>query len=376
MKLYEQVCVTLVAWLLAWGAMPQPCHATDYRTDRLEQMAQRLGWTDGADTTQTAVFKGKPLAVLADDDGRITHIGYRLFSQSQREAFGTTVCNFIERYLLELALALPAYGMEPNHGLTPQERMQLDGVSISAKADLIALCADTTVSIHQNIIDARGYRMEWWRNEENVCTFSFPVEYDLLTGVDMDERERRLPLELKRAPVKVSQPADLSAESLRKAWNDNYYTLEGGHYLLENLSGNSYYEKAPDGQLRPIFRRQLPLESLANLLVTGLPEGDYSLHIRLRKYGFKTEMVETTPAQWLRFCLEEGCKPYFGIISLGDEEAVCELIMHCPDKGYNHVLKLNVPLTVIDGRQGTIHARLNAYVTASRIKNLFEDITK
>ena len=190
----------------------------------------------------------------------------------QREAFGTTVCNFVERYLLELDLPImPEIGK--------QDRMNIDRVTISGHADVAALCADTTVSIHTQVIYEKGYTMSWQREGRQLCSITFPVEYNLLFGVDMEERERRLPLELARystAPQPQLPLCDsLPPMQLRKSWNDNYYTLHAGHYLLESLSANSYYTKDTLGCLQPIFSQLLPVESLANLFVIGTIEGDF-----------------------------------------------------------------------------------------------------
>ena len=377
---YHKVCTLnnrvyhrlLVAWFLLLGTAPQVCRGTEYRTDRLALMARLVGSPDGIDTLCAPIFKGRVLTVTVDS-GRVSHIGYCLFSSKQREAFGTTVCNFIERYLLELDLPIMPE-------ISRQERMSIDRVTIIGHADVAALCADTTVSIHTQVIYEKGYTMSWQREGRQLCSITFPVEYNLLIGVDMEERERRLPLELARfssAPQPQIPLCDsLPPLQLRKSWNDNYYTLHGGHYLLESLSANSYYSKDTLGHLLPIFSRQLPVESLANLFVIGTIEGDFRMQVKLRKYGFKTDTLSTTPAQWLAFCRDEGCTPFFGLISMDDKQADCELIMHCPDKGFNHVMRMKIPLDIISSHMGQLEARLNAYVTSSRIKNLFEDYTK
>ena len=80
--------------------------------------------------------------------------------------------------------------------------------------------------------------------------------------------------------------------------------------------------------------------------------------------------------QFLNFCNHEGCQPYFGLISLNDEEAECELIMHNAAMGYNHVLKVTAPLKIIKEGRGTLEDRFTPYVTSSRIRNLFEEFIK
>ncbi len=348
------------------------------RTDLLDSMAVRLRLPFDAATTDSATnHAGLPICTRSGSDGRLVHIGYRLFSQSQREALGTTVCDFIERYTLQLDLHV-------KQQVSPSEQMCIDGVTatpmpLSAKR-LAALCADSTVGIRTQLTDERSYSFQWTYGNDILATLSFPVDYNLLMGTDMDERERRLPQELQCtiAPTdSFLQLENIDEQQLHKAWNDNYYTLEQGHYLLKSLSANQYLERDTMGRLRYIFNPQLPVESLANLFTTGAVSGRFSLLITMGLYGFKSCTINSTPEQWLAMCIDEGCKPYFGLISMADDgTAVCELIMHNEMMGYNHVMRIEVPSDLIARREGTLRARLTAYVQVSKIRNLFEEYLK
>lgn len=373
MKALRQLQTVLLAGLLLFGSLPQG-FAARYATDRLELMARRLeatAWLDtiAADGLYRAPFSHAGLPLCAEvTDGCVSHIGYAFFSPEHRMAFGTEACRFVERYALELAMPL-------RDDISAAERMRVDGVTATGNilSSLTTLCTDTTVSIHTLTANARTYSMSWLRGEEQLASISFPIDYDLLVGTDMDERERRLPALITSSRPCATPPPPLPTQ-LHRAWQDNYYTLEAPTYLIDQLSARQFFYRDDEGTMTPIFSPRMPVESLANLLTAAVSGENYTMNIKLSKYGLKTELLTATLQQWLCFCRQSGCRLFFGIISMTDTEADCELLAHHAELGYNHVMRLKVPLQVIADGQGTIEARLTAYVTASRISNIFQDI--
>lgn len=367
---------SLLVWFLL-GTMPLGIWAQDrYRTDLLGLIAKKTGICQQIDTlkdgeyTQFTDYKSDPVTIIVEK-GRITHIGYSLFSKQQRKGFGADICNFIERYLLELEIPT-------NENFTILQRMKEDGVKVikgnMELKDLRQLCADTTVCINLQNLNEQTYTMGWRKDSTWLYILSFPIEYDLMFGTDMDERELRLLKELSYSEIHNDSLIESEQKDLVKAWQDNYYTLKGDSYLLANLNSNLYFTKNGEEKYIPIYNNLYPIESLANLLTSNLIDNDYTLEIMLRKYGFKTDTINVPLKQWISFCKDSGCKPFFGIISFEkDGITTCELIMHHDKMGYNHIMKLAFPMSNFESRKGRISARLNSYVTSSRIKNLFDD---
>ena len=362
----------LLAWLLLVAMPIVGADNKDYRTDRLLVMAEKAGFGAMLDTLVDGEHIGwvsylsQPVTVIKEGK-RVTHIGYSFFSSEQRDAFGRTICDFLERYALELDIPSTLYPVVAT-------RLHEDGVTVRYGSFTQAhqLCADSTVSIYFQAIDERNYSVCWRRDTTRLFQVSFPVEYDLLVGTNMEERERRLPEEIGRDTVTADDPALPSFRMLRKVWKENYYTLKGESYLMDNLNANQYFELNEKGQLRPIYNKVYPLESLANLLTTTYIDNNYVLDIQFRKYGFNTDTLCVPLSQWIRYCRHTGCKLFFGIVSLDeDKEAVCELLTHNGAMGYNHVMKITFPMNILEARKGHIQARLNSYVNTSRVKNLF-----
>ena len=94
----------------------------------------------------------------------------------------------------------------------------------------------------------------------------------------------------------------------------------------------------------------------------------------MRKYGFKTDTIRVPLKQWISYCQQTGCKAYFGIIDLKAKgDAVCLLIMHNTNLGYNHIMKVTFPMALLEKRKGNVPVKLNSYVNYTRIENLFAD---
>lgn len=368
--------IVLLVWLI-YGVTSTASYAQNaYRTDLLKLIADKCNLHPKLDSIkdgehiQCAQFRNLPITAIVENK-RVTHIGYSIFSPEQRAGFGKVVCNFIERYLLELDIPT-------RDNVSATQRMTEDRVKIvKGKLDyhrLRQLCLDTTYCINLKTINESEYTMGWRKDSVWQNIISFPVEYDLLWGTNLEERERRLPEELQMiAFVRDSIMIDKSSK-IKKAWQDNYYTLKGDAYIIPNLNANQYFWKDKNGQFKPIYSKIYPFESLANLLTTNLVKNDFILEIKLRKYGFKTDTLNIPLVQWINFCRKTGCKAFFGVISFDKDGIVtCELVMHNSSMGYNHIMKLYFPISSLEERKGRIPVRLNSYVNSSRVKNIFAD---
>lgn len=366
----------MLVWLFS-GAISTSVNAKNtFRTDLLKLIASKCRLNQQLDTIKDgeyihfAQYKNHPISVIIENN-RVIHIGYSIFSPIQRQGFGKEVCNFLERYFLELDIPT-------RDNVSRSQRMLEDRVKIiRGNYNLNQLCEiskDSTICINLQTVNAKEYVMGWRRDSTWLYILSFPIEYDLLFGTNMDESEHRLVEELHLMSFVQDSLEINKFTKIKKAWQDNYYTLEGESYLLHNLTSNLYLLKDSVGHFKPIYDKIYPIESLANLFTSNLINNEFVLEIKFRKYGFKTDTIAIPLRKWINYCQQTGCKAFFGIISLEkDKVATCELIMHNSIMGYNHIMKLSFPMNCFEERKGVISARLNGYVNFSRINNLFAD---
>lgn len=114
-----------------------------------------------------------------------------------------------------------------------------------------------------------------------------------------------------------------------------------------------------------------PIESLRNLLSTSSIQNDYTITIKVNKYGFKQEVFSLPLSQLIDFCLQEGCTPYIGIEKVENETITAVLIMVQPNYGYNHIFKIEFNSETLKDKTGIIHGVVNVYTPTHNISNLY-----
>ena len=100
------------------------------------------------------------------------------------------------------------------------------------------------------------------------------------------------------------------------------------------------------------------------------------LSINHKIFGFKEQSIETTIPKFIAYSIQNDCVPYVGIVSIDKDnigEADVLVIMHNGQLGYNHILRVSLPLESISSGKGIAIARLNAFIPSSNIKNLFKN---
>ncbi|MBR5084809.1 MAG: hypothetical protein IKX33_09425 [Prevotella sp.] len=115
---------------------------------------------------------------------------------------------------------------------------------------------------------------------------------------------------------------------------------------------------------------------MANLVTGTEIEIDIMLSILFVKYGFRRDTLSVPLNRWVGFCLNEGCIPYYGVVSYQDDKVVAVLLMRNEDLGYVHVMKFSFNTSILEKRSGEITARLNSYVPFSNVKYLFSEDEK
>lgn len=349
--------------------------ANSYRTDLLQQMANVMKITGQLDTLDNGehykllTFRNRTITVIVEYNV-IQHIGYAVFTPSQRQMASAVVCNFLERYALEVSLPMKC-------GKSVERQLDEDGIFFKWNDFNFfrQLENDTTYCITVENLDNRRYTVKWSKDEKEAFYVNFPIEHDLLTGTDMLENERRILDEIQNTDsMLIYQDVLADSTRLKMTWQGKYYVLPGKSYYIEQLNNNRYYRKNADNSYEFLYQQDFMVESLSNLLTTGSIDNSYDLEIRLLKYGFVQDTVTVKLNQWLNFCQRHRCTAYFGMISTTAEKANFELIMQDKEMGYIHLMNLTMNISEIEDRKGIIKARLSCYIPTTRIKYLFDEL--
>lgn len=355
----------LLAVLLPLCAAPvlraQPVR---YASECLERLAGAVAlppFATSADTCRVAgSFRQYPL-VAVQRGGVVTHIGIRIFSDEYKAAAGELLCNFVERYLLELLV-------EPDEA-SRNRRMMDDGVAIVGDLERIPVMGHANFCCDITSLNGRQWRLSWHDALTPVLSLSAPAQFELIMGKNKIELEQGISDEIRRHDESRSRPVDvLEAEPT----GTGLYVCDRGCYLLEQMRAATYY-KIADGGYRPVLEAARPVESLCNLL--SLPEcgAGYTLRIRQRKYGFRQDEFSCPLGRFVSFCREAGCVPYVGIEEEGIGRIVASLIMVNAEFGYNHILQVVFDPLQLRAGGGVISATLNAYTPTHNLENIYDD---
>lgn len=361
--------ILTLAFLLAASVVSTGA-ASGYRSDLLERMSGVLHadslYAGLGEGFHYAAFRhgGFPVSVRIGRD-EIQHLGFSLFPASTRSQLPEAICDFLERYALELFLPLP-------REKSIKMQMLEDGVEFAhASLDRMvsALCRDTVIAVSLQNIRERRYCFSW-KNALDSGTIVFPVDWQLLSGRSMTENENRLPGEVEESiilqPLSLPEPHSLvqTAEGL--------LSTDEGCYYIANLSANRYYQKKRGGVCLFDDPRQTDAFT-ANLFTGAGINNSLILKIKMRTYGLTSLFFTTSLDKWISFCIGNGCKPYWGIISEDSDKLEGELIFRNAECGYNHVMRIWIPRQNLYERTGEIQARLMPFVPTHGIRYLFEE---
>lgn len=365
MKISRLISLILLLWPAVITLSAMDADTVVYTTDRLEAMGRALGLKSvKSPAIDTIAYNKLPVVVSIDANGRVSHVGYKLFSRSQRGVIATPAFDFVERYTLEAAL--PMERMRTLNKQLLEDDVNLTGCTLQT---LPRLSSDTTLTVSVNNINGRRYRVNWLKGAKPSHSIEFPLSYDLLSGCDIDENERRLPLEIKAFTPTLDPniPPELNLDETL-----GFYLTPGGSYFLDNLTSTRYFEEY-EGEMEPLYDLDFPAHTVANLMTGTDIDNDFDIKVKFRKYDYKIDNFTVPVSQLVGYFLSQGCQPYFGVIKMDGGEIVGESLFVNHQMGYCHAMKITMRERDLIDRGGEINARLVSYIPVSKITNIFDE---
>ncbi len=349
-----------------------------FKTKELKRMAGvlRLAVDEstlhpGLDTDSTWSYQGRPLHVVVNQLGDVCHIGLPLFNREIMQFYeNRELFYFLETLALQQILPESA----DDRDIRKARQSKVTFVKGSGKM-LLKVAPDTPFTLDQ--IERKGYRISW-TTAAGQLPISLPADYQLLCATEARELEEIIERDLPRMPL-----GDITPYVVERMWQtaersrggDNTVLLSYGAYLSDRISSDVCLGKSHDGQYVPQYAATLPLRSVRNLLLTGASQTDLALNLTLDRYGYKTTAMQIALQQFLRYCLQECCTLYVGIKQHTDSEVTATLFALNKALGYNHMLTVNVPLTVLTGDSNAITGRLYAYIPLQDVADSFFNTT-
>lgn len=360
-KVIRKACWVIALMVLLTS---QLCHAQTYRTERLKQIASALSLRLPADLKPStdlgtvANRGGKEIYATTNAYGEVNHIGYRLFAPELAAHYqNEPLFQFIERYLLELDLRID--------GKTADVRMDVDQVVFTrgTTALLRTLTPKTNFSFDMEEIRNRFYRLTWTFDPENKeVSMVIPANCQLIIGANAVELEQMAVRDIQRA-VKMAPQDILQRWAEAKGFRGEHsLILDGGAYMSRYIRGDLYVSET-EGRNHPVCTPWQPMQSVSNLMLTGIADKEFPLALTMNRYGGKRDQMDVTLSQYIAFCLAEGCKLYFGVKKQTDTELTGALFAYNQRFAYTHLLDVTFPLSLLSDQTATgDRIRCMAYV--------------
>ena len=355
--------------LLLCGGIESDCFGLTFRSDKIEALAKAAAVDlSGRDSSFSTTWNGREITVRIAD-GEVEHIGYRLFPNGLRGvAVNEGIADFVERYWMELSMPADRQKTVSQQMLEDKFAFVAGGLDLIDRIQKNHDC-DFSCNVSETLV-----LMAWGDKFHPFCKIQFPVNHELILGRTMRENDRRLPAEILRTSTDqrhgfVDSPHFMSDTDTLSS----IYICKSGIYLDCELRSDRYFKNE---QNIPVFDPEFPAESVSNLFTDYDIEASKNIALAISQqiYGLNEQRIDTTIGQFVAYCMQNGCTPYVGIIDLDcNGRADLLVIMRNWEIGYNHVLRVALPVESISTGCGKATARLNAFVPSSNVKNLFND---
>lgn len=314
-----------------------------------------------------------PLNIIKSKAGKVTHIGFSLFSEATKADYPSPVYNFVERYLLELYLMDDATLITR---MLAEDKVQIQGKGSLREKIALLLAANKdnlSVSIAQ---DDKNYAISVAEGQRSMLSMTFPVQYELLLGGNKKEIESTLYEDLLfyKEPILETNTL-LTAEQgkLLVDMGNNVFRQVGMTYIIDSMNSDCYYQRLANGNYEPIYDSRHPEQSIRNLVLLS---NKLNINAALTQmlYGYKKTTFDVTLNKFLSYCRNKGCTTYVGIEELTDKKISGTIILHNEAYGYCHQCYFSMsPQMLSNSGEGNMLLTLYAYVPTHNIQTLFQE---
>lgn len=330
----------------------------------LLELGKKVGYVPNSALAEGSYDAGKayglPLVTSYNSHHEVTHLGLKLFNPEVKKQFSPVVCDFVERYLLELytitdkALAF---------------RKMEDDKFVFIKGDLSTVkLVNENTQFSLNRLDDKYYEASWTDKGQEFLVVSFPIQYELLLGmpqIEIDKNVYEDILRLKDVAIPVvKQP------QMKQLKNDVYQTVPSKSYFIESLNNSTYYRKKGDDYELLVDTAYLDY-SILNLLREPSDKQNPML-MEQRVYGFKDLNWTVSLQQWIKYCKLNDYTVYAAVEEVYSTSSKILMIAECKDLGYNHVLSVIVPHNFMDNASVALQAKISAYIPTHNLKDLYQ----
>lgn len=359
-------------WLflaLIWISIYNSIYAqSEFSSEHLKETAINIGLShlDTLKCGDNKVVLGKDtIIVRKNEDGVIDHIGKQLFPMLAREKNPLPVYDYMEYVYLNYLLN------KNGNKLLFKDVAFIKG----GWKELASVTPNDQCNISN--IDNKAFQIEWKKDDKTLVSVLIPIRYDVLSNMSRTEMQNAFIQGEKKTTVKLSdeQMSQDTTKLTKTLVEDNeilYY--KGNSYINEKIT-NNYYLVSNDSLLTPITDKDMPMESIANIMVLPSSKqiGNYKAKIRYLLSNNKIVEQTTTIRQIIDYAMKQGCKPYFGLEGIKDGVINFSLFLYNENSGYDHIFRLSCKTEEIGTDALTFTGRGSLYAPTTNVKSLYSD---
>lgn len=149
-----------------------------------------------------------------------------------------------------------------------------------------------------------------------------------------------------------------------------FYMKKGTEYGTAQIRNDSYAVRKGRNMV-PLLNSSYPQESVMTLFTTPSAAKNFSITIHHHKYGFVEEVFTVNLADLIASCMEAGCVPFVGIEENTRDSIKASVFLVNTTSGYNHILKVLIPVSLLKGASDYISADLYTYIPTHNISDLY-----
>lgn len=314
-----------------------------------------------------------PVTYCWDDYGILAHIGYRFLSAGMDTILNPAIVKFIERELLTL---LVTDNLEQklidNHdngltlllnGITPQRGFY------RSKTGLPLLLQHVS---GMNILYEAGkkYQVDLICGQNQMLSFHFVADAELLSDMDKDERDKRLAAQLSHYHAKPQtslQHIRACNESEMQVYKDSAFVCKGSMFIIPQINNDVYYKKKGNA-FQLVFSRNWIAETFSNVMLAPV-ERNYTVQITQRMYGGEQGRYELNSFDFFNY-FSGSYERYFGIESVEKDILTGTLIFADKNTGSIDIAFVSISLwDLFNG--GTMKIQLNANIPQHNLETIF-----
>ena len=310
---------------------------------------------------------GVKLSVRINSSGKADHIGFPLFSSAIRVLQPSPIYDYLEYVVLD-----HKYHISENN--LQQQQLKFK------KGDWTTLehVTDSMRCLINNIED-KYYEVTWTKDKNVVASVNFPINYELLANSNRKAILEQFVSSLRQFTAKAKPMLKTDSAAMTPYGKEGIYVHQGESYTIPAINTNTYFRQAKDEKLgyEWLKDKQHPGETLANCLLSpGSFSGNPSMKVTCYLYNHRKETIQTTVANWMAFCQENGCKPYYGFEGDNQGLLTATLIMRNRESGYDHVLTVTCQRDQLEADDLQIDAVAYLYTPSSNVGDLFYESSK